>query len=182
MSTTVRLLAPQDYDGWLPLWNGYLRFYRESLDDDVTRRTFERLSQQQNDMFGLVAETSEGRLVGLAHALLHPSTWSDSPSCYLEDLFVARADRGTGAALALIEEVAAQARRRGSEKLYWHTQEFNGPARSLYDQVASRVSFVLYERMLDGPDHSSLSDRETGSLRSGTGSRDPASGASGVRW
>jgi len=42
----------------------------------------------------------------------------------------------------------ADARRRGAVKVYWHTQEFNGPARSLYDLLAKRVSFVVYERDL----------------------------------
>lgn len=150
MVFTVRAIVDGDVDGWLPLWKGYLDFYRESVDDEVTRRTFERVSRRQDDMFGFVAESPQGALVGIAHGLLHPSTWSTSPSCYLEDLFVAPSARGSGAARALIEAVAEEARRRGATKLYWHTQEFNGPARSLYDQLATRVSFVVYERPLAG--------------------------------
>jgi len=34
---------------------------------------------------------------------------------------------------------------RGAGRLYWHTQEYNGRARSLYDQVAHLTSFVVYE-------------------------------------
>lgn len=152
MPSTVRALEDGDYDGWLPLWSGYLDFYRETIDDEVTRRTFQRLSRRRDDMFGFVAQSPDGTLVGIAHALLHASTWSASPSCYLEDLFVAPKARGTEAARALIEAVADEARRRGAGKLYWHTQEFNGPARSLYDQVATRISFVVYERSLAGAD------------------------------
>ena len=33
-----------------------------------------------------------------------------------------------------------------AERVYWHTQEYNAPARSLYDQVGRRTSFVMYER------------------------------------
>lgn len=68
-----------------PLWKGYLHFYREMLDDEVTRRTFERLSLQQDDVFGFVAESFDGKLVRIAHGLLHPSTRSVSRSCYLEE-------------------------------------------------------------------------------------------------
>lgn len=146
---TLRPLSPGDFDGWLPLWKGYLDFYRETLDDAVTRRSFERLSTSREGMFALVAEDPDGSLIGLAHAVVHPSTWSAAPSCYLEDLFVAPNARGTGAARALIEAVGEEAQRRGAVKLYWHTQEFNGPARSLYDQLATRVSFVIYEKTLD---------------------------------
>ncbi len=152
MATTVRALAVADYDGWLPLWNGYLHFYREAVGDEVTTKTFERLSHRHDDMFGFVAESPDGTLVGIAHGLLHPSTWSGSPSCYLEDLFVAPGARGTGVARELIESVADEARRRGAAKLYWHTQEFNAPARSLYDLLATRVSFVVYERSLVSSD------------------------------
>ncbi len=148
MTFTVRALAAGDYDRWLPLWEGYLDFYRETLADEVTRSTFERLSTQHDGMFGVVAESSDGSLVGLAHGVLHPSTWSPSPSCYLEDLFVAPGARGTGTAEALVEAVAEVSRRHGAAKLYWHTQEFNGPARSLYDRLAARVSFVVYEKTL----------------------------------
>jgi GNAT superfamily N-acetyltransferase len=151
MACTVRELVAGDFDDWLPLWEGYLDFYRESLDDSVTRYTFERLSRQLDGMFGMVAELS-GATVGIAHGVVHASTWSAAPACYLEDLFVSPASRGTGAARLLIEAVAEEGRRRGASKLYWHTQEFNGPARSLYDQLASRISFVVYERALDpGP-------------------------------
>lgn len=152
MACTVRALVGADYDEWLPLWQGYLRFYRETLDDDVTRRTFERLSSEQDAMFGLVAESPDGAVIGIAHGLLHPSTWSVAPTCYLEDLFVSPEARGSGAARTLIEALGEEARRRGAAKVYWHTQEFNGPARSLYDQLASRVSFVVYERALTGRD------------------------------
>ena len=160
MAPTVRCLAPGDFAGWRGLWEGYLAFYREALDDEVTKHTFDRLTSKRDGMFGFVAALPDGTLVGLAHALLHPSTWSNAPSCYLEDLFVAPAARGTGAARALVEAVAEEARERGAGKLYWHTQEFNGPARSLYDQLASRVSFVVYERALpsDAQDARNASD------------------------
>lgn len=144
----IRPIAEGDFARWLPLWKGYLRFYRTELAEDVTRATFERLCAADG-MFGFVFESGD-ELVGLVHALLHPTTWSRAPACYLEDLFVAPAGRGSGAARALVEAVTAEAVRRGAAKVYWLTQEFNGPARSLYDQMATRVSFVVYERDLSG--------------------------------
>jgi GNAT superfamily N-acetyltransferase len=148
MAFAVRPIVVGDIDEWVPLWTAYLDFYRETLDEEVTRRTFERLTGRKDGLFGFGAESPERTLVGIAHGVLHPSTWSTSPSCYLEDLFVAPNARGTGTAWALVEAVVEEARRRGATKLYWHTQEFNGPARSLYDQLATRVSFVVYERSL----------------------------------
>jgi hypothetical protein len=42
--------------------------------------------------------------------------------------------------------VYEEADRRGAARTYWETQEFNSAARSLYDQVAHRTSFIIYER------------------------------------
>jgi GNAT superfamily N-acetyltransferase len=145
VNPTVRPLEPRDFDAWLPLWDGYNSFYRNEVTAEVTENTFRRLHEVAYGFFGLVAE-HDGGLVGFAHAIFHPSTWTTRSYCYLEDLFVARPHRGSGAARALIEGIYAEADRRGADNVYWHTQSYNAPARSLYDQVARPTSFVVYER------------------------------------
>jgi GNAT superfamily N-acetyltransferase len=144
----IRALTADDYPGWLPLWRGYLRFYRGEVSDEVTLGTFRRLAGGLDGMTGLVAEdpAGTGSLAGLAHLVFHPSTWASQPYCYLEDLFVAPAARGSGLSRQLIDAVYAEADRRGAARVYWETQEYNGAARSLYDLVAHRTSFVIYER------------------------------------
>ena len=145
MTPAIRPLEAKDFDAWLPLWNGYNSFYRNEVAAEVTESTFRRLHENTDGFFGLVAE-HDGDLVGLAHAIFHPSTWTKKGYCYLEDLFVARSHRGSGVARALIEGVYTEADRRGADSVYWHTQSYNAPARSLYDQVARATSFVVYER------------------------------------
>ena len=145
MNPTVRPLQARDFDAWHLLWDGYNSFYRHEVTAEVTEDTFRRLHEGADGFFGLVAE-HEGGLVGLAHAIFHPSTWTTRTYCYLEDLFVAGPHRGSGAARALIEALYAEADRRGADSVYWHTQSYNAPARSLYDQVARPTSFVVYER------------------------------------
>ena len=142
----IRALADGDFEQWLPLWRGYLRFYRAEVSDEVTAVTFARLAGRTDGLAGLVATGERGELTGLAHLVFHPSTWSAGPYCYLEDLFVAPAARGTSTARDLLEAAFAEAASRGAERTYWQTQEFNGAARSLYDQVAHPTSFVTYER------------------------------------
>jgi GNAT superfamily N-acetyltransferase len=145
VNPTVRPLQARDFDAWHLLWDGYNSFYRHEVTAEVTENTFRRLHEGADGFFGLVAE-HEGGLVGLAHAIFHPSTWTTRTYCYLEDLFVAGPHRGSGAARALIEALYAEADRRGADSVYWHTQSYNAPARSLYDQVARPTSFVVYER------------------------------------
>ena len=145
MIPTIRPPEARDFDAWLPLWNGYNAFYRNEVSEEVTQNTFSRLYEGADGFFGLIAET-DGAAVGLAHAIFHPSTWTTQSYCYLEDLFVARTHRGSGVARALIEGVYSEADRRGADRVYWHTQSYNAPARSLYDQVAQPTSFVVYAR------------------------------------
>ena len=137
----VRPLRTGDRAAWQPLWDGYMAFYRETLDPATTDDVFARLAEERDGMFGLIAADA-----GFAHVVTHPSTWTTGRYAYLEDLFVAPAGRGTGAGQALVEAVYARADELGIGHVYWHTQEYNGAARSLYDQVGRRTSFVVYER------------------------------------
>ena len=41
MAFAVRPIVTGDLDEWIALWTAYLDFYRETLDDQVKRRTFE---------------------------------------------------------------------------------------------------------------------------------------------
>lgn len=145
-AAVIRPLCESDYDAWYRLWEGYLRFYRARVPPATTTKTFERLVSRSDGMLGLVALGADEALVGFAHVIFHPSTWSDTCYCYLEDLFVAPAARGTTAGRALIEATYDEADRVGAAVTYWQTQQYNGAARSLYDQVAHASSFIVYRR------------------------------------
>ena len=142
---TIRALQRGDWDDWRALWAGYLAFYRAELPDAMSRATFDRLCAGDDGMFGLLALDDGGRGIGMANCVLHASTWSRQPKCYLEDLFVAPAARGHDVGRALLGAVKEAAAQRGADRVYWHTQQYNGRARSLYDQVGRPTSFVVYE-------------------------------------
>lgn len=145
---TVRRLTAEDRERWRELWGGYLSFYREDLDERVTAQTFDRLCDGEHGMLGLVAVDEDDRPIGLAHLVFHPTTWSAVLSCYLEDLYVDRGHRGGDVAHALFDAIYTTAREHGCDRVYWHTQQFNGAARSLYDKVGQLRSFVVYEHDL----------------------------------
>jgi GNAT superfamily N-acetyltransferase len=144
----VRRLRDADHDAWLALWHGYLAFYRAEVPAPTTGLTFARLRDDTAGMLGLVAVDGDERLIGLAHLVFHGATWSTTRSCYLEDLFVDPRGRGGGVARSLIDAVYATARDRACDRVYWHTQQFNAPARSLYDTVATPTSLIVYEHEL----------------------------------
>jgi GNAT superfamily N-acetyltransferase len=150
-AAVIRIVEKADFDSWHRLWQGYLDFYRAELSEETTIKTFERLVNQTDGLVGLVApgddsESDNPELLGFAHLVFHPSTWSTKLYCYLEDLFVSPGARGRSTARELILATYAEADRRGAAQTYWQTQQFNGAARSLYDQVAHPTSFVVYQR------------------------------------
>ena len=53
--------------------------------------------------------------------------------------------RGQDVGRALLLAVKEAGTERGAHQAYWHTQQYNGRARSLYDQVGQPTSFVVYE-------------------------------------
>lgn len=146
---TIRPIACEDYDQWLPLWEGYNAFYGRSgptaLPKDTTLMTWGRFFDGYEPVHALVAE-SDGKLIGLTHYIFHRSTIAIGPNCYLQDLFTAESARGKGVARALIAEVYEQARLAGSQRIYWQTHQTNSTAMALYDKVAEKSGFVVYRK------------------------------------
>ncbi len=147
----IRAIAPQDYDQWLPLWEGYNAFYGRSgasaLPAEITRQTWDRFFDPNEPVHALVAE-ADGKIIGLTHYLYHRSTTSLGPVCYLQDLFTRQEARGRGVATALIRAVYDEALRAGASRVYWHTQETNHTAQRVYDKVADRSGFIVYRHTL----------------------------------
>lgn len=144
---TVRPVAPTDLAQWGELWEGYNAFYERTVPPEVTRTTWSRFFDASEPVHALVSE-KDGRLVGLVHYLFHRSTSLIGPTCYLQDLFTSKAARGQGVGRALIESVYERARSAGSPLVYWQTHETNVTAMALYDKVAERSGFLVYENQL----------------------------------
>lgn len=153
-TTTLRLgpLRQQDRQAWEPLARGYKAFYETEVDDAGYDAAWQRL-MGGGVMLGLGAwlpdDTGAGgeRLVGIAHALFHASTWS-AGNCYLQDLFTADDVRGQGVAGALIAHLATLAHERGVDRFHWLTHHTNARARRLYDRVAVNKGFIRYDHPL----------------------------------
>lgn len=139
----ITRVRPEDHAEWRELFNGYLTFYEEQLDETTIDRLFTRVLA--SEVHGALARDDQGRAIGLVHWLTHASTWSIADYCYLEDLYVDATARRSGAGAALIEHVRAWAEENGAAKVYWLTAESNATARSLYDRVAARTGFIHYE-------------------------------------
>lgn len=142
----IRPLTAEDEADWRRLWAGYLTYYETTLPEAVYVSSFARLlGDNDRDYNGLVAEL-DGKLVGLTHYLFHRHGWKIEDTCYLQDLYADPDVRGRGIGRALIEAVYAAADAAGAPNVYWMTQDFNKPARILYDTVAKLTPFIKYQR------------------------------------
>ena len=139
----ITALRHEDRARWTTLWRAYLDFYGTTLPEAVFEATWSRLLAGR-ELHGMAAR-ADGEIVGITHFLFHPSCWTLTPVCYLQDLFTDPERRRQGAARALIEAVAARARAEGSTRMYWLTQHDNTTARVLYDRVARHSGFIRYE-------------------------------------
>jgi GNAT superfamily N-acetyltransferase len=140
----VRLHA-DDRERWGELWSEYQAFYGIEIPADVSAVTWQRICDGRIHAFGArMPAAASTRLMGITHFLFHEDTWSTSPACYLQDLYVDPQVRGSGCGRLLIAAVASAARAAGAGSPYWLTHETNAVARRLYDRLATNHGFIQY--------------------------------------
>jgi ribosomal protein S18 acetylase RimI-like enzyme len=141
----VRPARSDDFQPWLMLWRGYCASLDGTVPDTITEGVWRRILAPDEAIWCLLACQEKSEPVGLANYVLHPHTWSLQTICYLEDLFVLPAARGSGTGQALIEALVALGRQHNWRRVYWHTRENNYRARGLYDRVVPRTDYVRYD-------------------------------------
>ena len=148
-SVTIRPVVAGDRTAWESLFAAYGVFYETRFPPAVFDGVWTWLMDAAHPVFALVAErdTAEGqRLVGFAHLRALHDTFTAGPGWFLDDLYVMPEQRGHGIARALIAACEATAHEGGGGTLRWITASDNLTAQALYDQVATRASWVTYEK------------------------------------
>jgi len=146
-SIEIRPVTAADQAVWHPLWQAYLKFYETELPEDIYQSTWQRFLDPAETTNAALA-WQDGKAVGLVHFIYHRSNWSIQNSCYLQDLFVAPGQRGTGLGRLLIEHVYATAAEAGCNKVHWLTHETNATAIQLYERIAERPGFIQFRQAL----------------------------------
>ena len=144
MSVAVRPIEARDEPRWRVLWEGYCRFYERELSEAITQHTWKRIMDASTPVYAIVAETQDDGVIGMCNYVIHENTWTLTPVCYLEDLFVEPGKRAQGVGKALIDWLVASMAKNGWSRLYWHTRENNYRARGLYDKYTAQSGFVRY--------------------------------------
>lgn len=139
----IRDARAGDLADWMPLWEGYLTFYKVEIAPEITMNTWARILDPMNPLTSRVALVG-GDMVGFANFHTHLTTWDTRPVCYLEDLFVGPAARGLGIGRQLIDDMLAIGKQKDWASVYWITAEDNATAQKLYDTYNKRDAFVRY--------------------------------------
>lgn len=144
MMVTIRKIEARDETRWRELWDGYCRFYERDLSEAITRYTWARIMDAASPVHAIVAEREGDGVIGIANYIIHENTWTLTPVCYLEDLFVDPERRAVGVGQQLIDWLLAEMAARGWSRLYWNTRENNYRARGLYDKYTAHSGFLRY--------------------------------------
>lgn len=129
------------------MWSASCAHFSASIPQSHDRELWRRILDPEHPVCALVCGTSDhdGTLLGLAHYVLHPHTFSSGLVCYLEDLWVDPSARRAGIAQTLIEALVARGKEQDWRRLYWHTETDNVAARALYDRIAHTTNYVRYD-------------------------------------
>ena len=136
----IRNIKDDDFPEWLSLWNANNLGHK---DEAVTTQTWMRLLDDQSDVYALVAE-DKGALIGLLQYVLHPTTGSIAPVCYMQDVFVLPERRGQGIAKTMIEHLERIGNREKWSRIYWLAEEKNEAAQALYKSLGQKMEFSLH--------------------------------------
>ncbi|MEO5921176.1 MAG: GNAT family N-acetyltransferase [Pseudolysinimonas sp.] len=145
--TDIRPIAASDRAAWETLFRAYGVFYETDFDDQVFDGVWAWLLDPEHEVSALVAEDA-GELVGFAHVRRLSDTFTAGSAWFLDDLYVVPERRGQGIARDLIERTALDGAAAGGGTLRWITAADNTPAQKLYDRIATRATWVVYEREL----------------------------------
>ena len=145
--TEIRPIAAGDHAAWRELFRAYGVFYETEFSDVVLDGVWAWLLDPAHEVSALVADDA-GDLVGFAHIRRLHDTFTAGTGWFLDDLYVAPEHRGRGIARALIERGYDDATAAGGGTFRWITAADNETAQLLYDRIATRAGWVVYEKEL----------------------------------
>jgi GNAT superfamily N-acetyltransferase len=142
----LRPVAASDLDELLPLMRAYCDFYEVDPPDHALLAMSEALLADPDcEGVQLIARDDDGAAIGFATVFWSWSTLAAARLGVMNDLYVTPEARGSGAAEALIQACAEQARGHGATALSWQTARDNARAQAVYGRVgASRSEWIDY--------------------------------------
>ena len=140
----IRPAASGDRAGWAKLFLAYGDFYRVAVTAETLETVWGWIHDPAHVVEALVAERG-GAPAGLAHYRAMPSPLRGATLGFLDDLYVDPAARGAKVGEALLVRLGEIAAERNWRCIRWITADDNYRARTLYDRVAVKTGWNMYE-------------------------------------
>lgn len=139
----VRPPRAADEAGWQLLWRGFQTHFGGTVPAEVSARTWHLLLDDAAPLHALLAE-AEGAPCGMVHYSFTPFSWTASPVCFLQDLYVDEAARGSGAGRALVEGIYVAAAAAGAANVFWLVDAEDEPLKRFYGRIAVETPYVRF--------------------------------------
>ena len=108
---------------------------RDWPSDNAFIASVERLMETRGAEFLLGAPHPDAPPAGVCQLRFRFSVWTAAEDCWLEDLFVTEAARGSGLGRALVKAALERARERGCRRVELDADDANAPAMRLYEAM-----------------------------------------------
>jgi len=140
----IRNIQIKDKNEWRELYQGYANFYKIEISKITLDTVWNWLLDQNHELSGLVYEVNN-KLVAIAHYRRMPSPLRGKDIGFLDDLYVHPDFRGRKIGEEIINKLNHISQEKGWGLIRWITRNDNHNAKSLYDRVANKSTWDVYE-------------------------------------
>ena len=140
----VRDIEIKDKVEWEKLYYGYADFYKVEITEEVINTVWNWLHDLKHELNGLVYEI-DNHIVAIAHYRQMPSPLRGKNIGFLDDLYVHPDYRGRKIGEDIINKLNEISKERGWGLIRWITRNDNHSAKSLYDRIAKKSTWDVYE-------------------------------------
>lgn len=141
----IRSPHNDEFSSWASLFRAYRIFYKLAPDEAVVERVWSWIHDPTHETNALLAATGD-LVVGFAHYRRFDRPSAGSVGMYLDDLMTDHDHRRSGVGRALITAVYEIGRRDGCSIVQWITAAENLPGQRLYDSLATKTSWITYDK------------------------------------
>ena len=140
----VRDIEIKDKVEWEKLYYGYADFYKVEITEEIINTVWNWLHDLKHELNGLVYEI-DNHIVAIAHYRQMPSPLRGKNIGFLDDLYVHPDYRGRKIGEDIINKLNEISKERGWGLIRWITRNDNHSAKSLYDRIANKSTWDVYE-------------------------------------
>ena len=140
----IRDIEIKDKVEWEKLYQGYADFYKVEITEKILNTVWNWLHDTEHELNGLVFEVDKN-IVAIAHYRRMPSPLRGKNIGFLDDLYVHPDFRGRKIAEEIINKLNEISKEKGWGLIRWITRNDNHSAKSLYDRIAKKSTWDVYE-------------------------------------